>query len=456
MNAWGEWEGQVVNGEFHLQKYLGGSDQSAVFLTQLPGQQPQQAAIKLIPADPTNAELWLSQWEPAKSLSHPNLIRLYRTGRCQLGDTNLIFVVMEYAEENLGQIIPDRPLTPAETREMLEPTLDALAYLHGRGLVHGRLKPADIMAINDRLALASDHICRAGDSIPGLGRPDAYSSPESNNGVASPAADVWSLGVTLVEVLTQHPPSQNQNDGDPVLPANLPAPFLEIVRGCLRRDPGSRLTIAGIKAHLHPPAPLPPKPATQQLAPVRPRVVMPAIVAAIVVAVLLAGWGLFHRNHSEGSKGQTAPQTTAEQKPNPPANIAPVASGSKSKPSPVASARSAKPSTPQPAAPPTTPNQPSARNQVIHQVLPDVAQTARDTIQGTIRVSVKVQVDPSGNVTGSELDSAGPSKYFARLALQAAQGWKFVPEAQAASREFILSFEFRNNETKASAAHVSH
>ena len=495
-NAWGDWEGQVVNGEFQLQTYLGGSEQSAVFLTQLPGQ-PEQAAIKLIPEDSAAAEFYLSRWELAKSLSHPNLIRLYQTGRCQLGDINLIFVVMEHAEENLGQIIPERPLTPAEAREMLEPTLNALAYLHGQGLVHGTLKPANIMAIKGRLTLASDHICRAGDSIPGAQKRDVYSPPESRNGTASPAADVWSLGITLAEVLTQHPPSLDEKDrADPVLPAGLPVPFMEIVRGCLSRDPARRWTIADINAHLHPPSPLPQKPVAQQPNVIKPlpqkpvtqqpiagrlRVVMPAIVAAIVVAVrkaglafargrrtmptivaaivvavLLAGWGLFHRSSDQGKNRQTVSPIPAEQKPNPSAGVAPVASGSKSKPSPVASARSAKPSSPQPAAPPTMPNQSSAQNQVIHQVLPDVPQTARDTIQGTIRVSVKVHVDPSGSVAGSEFDSAGPSQYFARLALQAAQGWKFAPDAQAANREFILRFEFTNAETKASAARVSH
>lgn len=495
-NAWGDWEGQVVNGEFQLQTYLGGSEQSAVFHTQLPGQ-PEQAAIKLIPADSAAAEFRLSCWELAKSLSHPNLIRLYRTGRCQLGDTNLIFVVMEYAEENLGQIIPERPLTPAEAREMLEPALNALAYLHGQDLVHGSLKPASIMAIKDRLKLASDQICRAGDSIPGPQKRDVYSPPESRNGTASPAADVWSLGITLAEVLTQHPPSWDEKDGaDPVLPAGLPAPFLDIVRGCLSRDPASRWTLADINAHLHPPSPLPQKlvpqqpsvikpllqkPPTQQPAAVRPRVVMPAIVAAIlvavrkaglafargrrtmpaivaaiVVAVLLAGWALFHRGSSQGKNRQPISPTPAAQKPTPPAGMAPVESGSKSKPSPVASAKPTTRPSQQPAAPPIAPNQSSALSQVIHQVLPDVPQTARDTIQGTIRVSVKVQVDPSGSVAGSEFDSPGPSQYFARLAMQAAQGWKFVPDAQAANREFILRFEFTNNGTKPSAARVTH
>jgi hypothetical protein len=45
----------------------------------------------------------------------------------RLGNMGLIYVVMEYAEENLSQILPHRPLTPAEAREVLEPVLDALA-----------------------------------------------------------------------------------------------------------------------------------------------------------------------------------------------------------------------------------------------------------------------------------------------------------------------------------------
>jgi TonB family protein len=88
----------------------------------------------------------------------------------------------------------------------------------------------------------------------------------------------------------------------------------------------------------------------------------------------------------------------------------------------------------------------------IHQVLPDVPQKARDTIQGTVRVSVKVSVDPSGRVIEATLDSSGPSRYFANLALQAALHWTFGP-ANAASpsspREWILHFAFSSADTRA-------
>ncbi len=144
-----QWEGQVVNGKFPLRQYLGGSERSAVFLTEYGEREFQQSAIKLIPADSQNAKLQLSRWELTTKLSHPHLIRLFQMGRCQLDNMELLYMVMEYAEEDLSQVLPDRPLTPEEAREMLVPTLDALAFLHSNGFVHAHLKPSNILAVND-------------------------------------------------------------------------------------------------------------------------------------------------------------------------------------------------------------------------------------------------------------------------------------------------------------------
>jgi hypothetical protein len=59
---WKQWEGQIVNGEFHLRQYLGGSDHSAVFLTELGVGERQKAAIKLVAVDTNSAELQISRW----------------------------------------------------------------------------------------------------------------------------------------------------------------------------------------------------------------------------------------------------------------------------------------------------------------------------------------------------------------------------------------------------------
>ena len=108
------------------------------------------------------------------------------------------------------------------------------------------------MATGDHLKLSSDAISRVGESQGGSRRAGAYDPPEAISGMLTPAADVWSLGMTLVEVLTQHLPEwQPGTNREPVVPANLPAPFLEIARQCLRLEPQRRMSVADIAARLN-------------------------------------------------------------------------------------------------------------------------------------------------------------------------------------------------------------
>ena len=198
-------QGEIVDGKYHLRQYLGGSDHGAVFLTEHGNLRPQKAAIKLVRVRPGNAELQLSRWRLAANLAHPHLVRIFDMGRCELENSAMLYVVMELADENLAQIIPERALTPDEARDMLAPVLDALAYMHGRGFVHGHIKPSNIMAVGEELKVSSDGICRLADAIESPGLPGVYDPPEGTRNGAAPAGDVWSLGATLVEVLTQQP-----------------------------------------------------------------------------------------------------------------------------------------------------------------------------------------------------------------------------------------------------------
>jgi TonB family protein len=88
---------------------------------------------------------------------------------------------------------------------------------------------------------------------------------------------------------------------------------------------------------------------------------------------------------------------------------------------------------------------------VVRQVIPEVSKSARNTIQGKIQVKVRVDVDPSGKVKSARLVSPGPSKYFAGLALKAAQQWEFSPPEgpdQNHSRSWILRFLFGRASTQ--------
>jgi TonB family protein len=91
---------------------------------------------------------------------------------------------------------------------------------------------------------------------------------------------------------------------------------------------------------------------------------------------------------------------------------------------------------------------------IASQVLPDVPKSASDTIRGTILVSVKVRVDASGNVEHTEPVLPGPSRYFARLATESAQHWKFNPPVvagQASQSEWVIRFYFTRKATSADA-----
>src|SRR5258708_19922489 len=134
---WKAWEGRVVAGKFPWRQWLGGSDQSAVFLTELGA---RKAAIKLVAAKVSD-DKQLSRWRAAAQRSHPHLVHIFEVGRCEFHGTTLLFRGPEYAEEDLSQILPQRPLRTPETQALLPPVLDALPYLHRHSSFHSLPHP---------------------------------------------------------------------------------------------------------------------------------------------------------------------------------------------------------------------------------------------------------------------------------------------------------------------------
>jgi len=440
--AWKKWEGRA-DGKFPLRQWLGGSEHSAVFLTERPGQS-QKAAIKLIAAD-AGADHQLARWRAAAQLSHPHLMRIYEAGRCRLDSTPLLYLVMEYAEEDLSQILPQRPLWPAEVTDLLPPVLDALSYLHSKGFVHGRIKPSNVHAMGDHLQLSADQIVAFAESNPEPRRRDVYDAPETAAGIVSPAGDVWSIGVTLVAALTQNVSFEGQSESepsrrDPSPPETVPPPFRGIARECLHLDPKRRCSIAEIQARLQPAGRSVP---AELEAPPRPRrtVKRGPIAAGLLAVLLLVGLAVFFSRGK--SVSPPTPIATTEQ----PAPQAPP----KTAPAPA--------SQPQVREPAVAPNKAVASGgEVAHQVLPDVPQSARNTITGTIKVNVQVEVDPSGKVTTAKFKSAGPSKYFAGLAMKAAQRWEFSPpevDGKPTPSTWLLQFRFKRTSTQASPERVT-
>jgi len=444
---WKAWEGEIVDGAFQLRQYLSGQENRAVFLTEYGDREPQKAVIKLVLGNPRTTERELRRWLLASKLSHPHLLRIFRTGRWQMNDTNLIYVVMEYAEENLAQVVPARPLSPMEAHEMLEPALGALAYIHGQGFVHGHLKPSNILGVDGSLRISSDGLCpiEEPDSV----TPDAYSAPEIATEGVSPAADVWSLGATLVEALSQRMPAWGgAQQQELILPGTVPAPYDDIARQALRRDPKNRPTVGAIAKMLR----KTPVAATEKTAITSPGASRKWIYASTALLLLiLAGLLIVPKFRNSGATA-TEPTVAAPDKPAPveekqtvvktpvpPAIPTPVVVT----PAPPKEEKRAPVETPSPE--PKEMDKSAASDGIVREVLPQIPQRARNSIQGKVALSVKAQVDPQGNVTDVEIDSPGPSKYFADLTLKAVRQWKFAP-TKAAS-EWILRFQIRRAET---------
>jgi len=423
---WTKWENLVINGVFPLRRFLGKSDHSVVFLTDCKPQRLPDAAIKLIPTGPNLAEALLAQWRTAAALAHPHLIRVFESGRCQLGGQDFIFVVMEYAEQTLAQILPNRPLTSDEVRELLLPALDALAFLHRKNLVHGQLRPTNFLVVEDQLKLASDNIRPAGPPTARGAQFSVYDPPEARDGSLSAAGDIWGLGVVIVEALTQSPPGwTDQGAGTVSLPAALPATYVDIVRRCLSRNRAGRPSIGELEAQIKvaqqasvaPPA----RTLLREIRAVTARQLprarwLAAGVAGIVIAAAI--WIGLRSMQSHPNSQPPAP-ASADADRDFSQRTAPTAAAAQN--------------------PKTTMSTPSP---VLHQEIPDVPRSARASIRGNIKVTVRVSVDRAGNVVGTTLEERGSSKYFARLATEAARKWKFVAADDPPSRAWRLRFEF--------------
>jgi TonB family protein len=417
------WVGQSVDGRFPLQKYLGGSRTSAVFLTQIGGAEGAKAVIKLLAVNSCDPEAQLEMWRTAARLSHPHLIRIFDGGRCWLAGSDLLFVVMEHADENLGEVLPRRALSAAEGDTMLRPILEALKYLHRQGLAHGHLRPSNVMAANDQLKISTDGLRPVGE-LKGPFEASIYDAPELKAGKISPASDVWSLGATLTEALT--PKTTRQNGAY----TGLPKPFAEIVHHCLLDEPSARWTLTDIEIRLRTQTteeqPKKPEVAAAEAAEIRPHVrrFLPLALAAILLAIVAAIYGLVR----SGSPAQPAPAQPAAAQPAPAQKVKVTASAS----SP------AQPLSTQP----STSTSPAG---VLQEVPPNASRNALRTIHGRLKVRVRVEVDSAGNVSTANLTNPGPSKYFARLALQAAQQWKFTPpreNGQPVPSQWTILFEF--------------
>lgn len=224
-------------------------------------------AIKTIRVDLPADELALfearffTEVRAAGSLNHANIVTIHDAGK----EGGLVYVAMELLDgPSLADLLASHtPVPPARIASIGAQIADALAYAHGRGIVHRDVKPANIIVVRDRLPKLTDfgvaRLPNAATTMGGtlIGSPK-YMSPEQVS--AQPVdgrSDVFSLGVVLYELLTGEAPFTGEDlravmrrvvHHEPPAPAELnprvPAALDAIVRRAMAKHPGQRYPTA--------------------------------------------------------------------------------------------------------------------------------------------------------------------------------------------------------------------
>ena len=223
-------------------------------------------AVKLLKAEYADNATFRSRFETearhAASLHHPGVAAVYDFGESAPSDGSGVarpYLVMELVDgQPLSALLePGHPLDPDATRDLLAQAADALGAAHAAGIVHRDVKPANLLVTPGRTVKITDFgIARAAEGMSltetgqVMGTPQYLSPEQAQGGTATPASDVYSLGVVAFECLAGHRPYVAETavatalahlrEPVPDLPDDVPADLAAVVRRAMAKSPEDR------------------------------------------------------------------------------------------------------------------------------------------------------------------------------------------------------------------------
>jgi serine/threonine protein kinase len=205
---------------------------------------------------PTEQKQFLREAQIVSQLSHSSIINLYDVG---IEEGNVAYLVMEYVSgKTLQQVISESPIPLPRACAWAADLAGALSRAHRAGIIHGDVKPANILVTEDgNVKLGDFGIARFATQVSGSGRlmgTPAYLSPEQIHGEPqNTRSDLFSLGIVLYQMVTGFAPFEGSSvsavcaqilSADPIPPSQrnpaLPAGIDHVILRCLAKSSADR------------------------------------------------------------------------------------------------------------------------------------------------------------------------------------------------------------------------
>ena len=206
--------GTVLGGRYRLVELLGQGGMATIYRAR-DNQLERDVAVKVLRpeygADPDFIDRFRHEAQSAASLNHPGIVAVHDYGTDPAGP----FIVMELVEgEDLATIVRRTgALPPRAAARLVAQAGRAIAAAHDRGFVHRDVKPGNILVTREgRVKVTDFGIARALSesalTLPGttLGSVHYFSPEQARGELATPASDIYSLGIVLYELLTGRRP----------------------------------------------------------------------------------------------------------------------------------------------------------------------------------------------------------------------------------------------------------
>ena len=223
----------------------------------------RDVAVKTVPAARGGADLLLREAALTASIDHPRVVGVHDYGR--EGETG--YLVMDLLDgPDLGSVLAEGPVPATEALRITADVADALDAAHRAGVVHGDVKPANVVLRDDDVVLVDFGAAAAAhdDGGPVTFGTASYMAPEqATSAPLTPATDVYALGCLLTATLTGRPPFTGDSPTEVLhhqvraepprlaeLAPGLPPELDTLVGTMLAKEPHRRGSAAEVRAAL--------------------------------------------------------------------------------------------------------------------------------------------------------------------------------------------------------------